>query len=55
MFEHVWKILKVESIESRLISIEIPTQVDHPEFPRPGTQENAELLSRPRLFGGPPH
>ena len=30
-------------------------QVDHPEFHRPATQENAELLSRPRLFGGPPH
>jgi len=44
--------LKGKSIESRLISIEILTSVNHPEFPRPGPQENAELMSRPKLFEG---
>ena len=43
---------KGKSIESRLISIETLTWVDHPEFPRPVPQENAELLSRLKLFGG---
>ena len=45
--------LKVTAIESRLMSIEILTQVEHPESPRTGSQENAELLSSLKLLGGP--
>ena len=47
--------LKRKTNEGRLISIEILTLVDHPDFPRPGPQENAELLSRLKLFEGGLH
>ena len=51
-YQYLFEVFKGKSIESRLISIETLTWVDHPEFPRPGPQENAELLSRLKLFGG---
>ena len=47
--------VKAKALESRLISSEILSLVDHPEFPRPGPQENAALFgdaSRLKLFKG---
>jgi hypothetical protein len=46
--------LKGKSIESRLMSIERLSKVDHPESPRTGSQENPELLSNLKFVGGSP-